>query len=661
MKLNNHYILRHIFSLNRHIKIIIAVLTDILICIFTVWFAFYLRLENFILLKDINLISIITSIIIAIPIFWILGMYRTLFRHAGLSILFTISFCSLIYGIIYFFIFSIYGVKDVPRSIGIIQPILLFVIITGSRFAVKYLSTGSLNHIRDSKEKDKILIYGAGNAGQQLLLSLENNSRYETIGFLDDNPQIQDQNLLGKKIYNPNELDRLKQAKVIDLILFAIPSLSKLKKDKIITYLNKKNLVVKTLPNLIDIIDEKISISDVKDYLVDDLLMREPIKADKQLLIKNINSKVVLVTGAGGTIGSELCRQIIKLKPITLILLELNEFALYKAYEEFTNLKKNLKIIPLLGNVQDQKVLEKIFKTFKVDTIYHSAAYKHVPLVEANICEGVKNNIFGTLAVAKASINQNVKNFVLISSDKAVRPTNIMGVSKRFAELCIQALSENCSDINTVFSIVRFGNVINSSGSVIPKFRRQIQEGGPITLTHPEVTRYFMTISEAAQLVIQAGALGRKSEVFVLDMGESVKIIDLIKRMVNFSGLKLKEQDDPHYDIEIKIIGLRPGEKLYEELLTGDNPKKTIHQKIKKIEEPYIPYTQLERTLDELKIFINNSKADKVKKLLEKSLKLYNSPYEMVDHIYLEDYKSISKDKNLIINDNQKNIVKLKK
>ena len=332
---------------------------------------------------------------------------------------------------------------------------------------------------------------------------------------------------------------------------------------------------------------------------------------------KNINSKIVLVTGAGGSIGSELCRQIIKLRPNKLILLELNEYALYKIYEELIVLNRNLKIISLLANIQDQEKLESIFETFKVDTVYHAAAYKHVPLVEENICEGVKNNVFGTLAVTKASVKKNISNLVLISSDKAVRPTNIMGASKRLSELCMQAVYKDSIDSSTSFSIVRFGNVLESSGSVIPKFKKQIKEGGPVTLTHKDVTRYFMTVTEAAQLVIQAGAMGKESEVFVLDMGESVKIKNLIDKMINLSGFTVKNNENPTGDIEIKITGLRPGEKLYEELLIGNDPQTTSHPKILMTNDPFISFEQLEKDLNNLKILLTENNVNEVKNLLE--------------------------------------------
>jgi FlaA1/EpsC-like NDP-sugar epimerase len=396
---------------------------------------------------------------------------------------------------------------------------------------------------------------------------------------------------------------------------------------------------VQTLPTVADIIQGRVNLSDIKDLDVDDILNRDQVLPDSELLSKNITSKVALVTGAGGSIGSELARQITKLNPQKLLLLELNEFALYKIYEELKIINKNLKIIPLLVNVQDQTKVNEIFKTFKVDTVYHAAAYKHVPLVEENISESIKNNVFATLAVAKAALFNSVENFVLISSDKAVRPTNIMGASKRLAELCVQGLYKNEKNNKTKMSIVRFGNVLESSGSVIPKFKKQIKDGGPITLTHPDVTRYFMTLTEASQLVIQAGAMSEDCDVFVLDMGESVKIKDLIYRIVKLSGLSVNDENNKEGDIEIKIIGLRPGEKLYEELLLGDNPQKTQHPKIQKAQDPFIPFNQLEIDLNTLKTLLDHNKVLEVKELLTKTVKTYQSNTAIVDHVYLEQSK----------------------
>ena len=419
------------------------------------------------------------------------------------------------------------------------------------------------------------------------------------------------------------------------MVFLALPAISRTKRNKIIEELNKFSLIVKTLPSISEIVDGKITLSDIKDLNIEDLLNREQVKPDYKLLNKNINSKTVLVTGAGGSIGSELCRQIIKLKPNKLILLELNEYSLYKIYEELVTFSKNSQIVSLLANAQDQSKLEIIFDTFGVDTVYHAAAYKHVPLVEENICEGVKNNVFSALAVAKAAVEKKVSNFVLISSDKAVRPTNVMGASKRLSELCVQSIYEYSKNTEINFSIVRFGNVLESSGSVIPKFKKQIKEGGPVTLTHNDVTRYFMTVTEAAQLVIQAGAMGKHAEVFVLDMGESVRIKDLIYKMINLSGFTIKDNKNPEGDIEIKIVGLRPGEKLYEELLIGDNPQKTNHVKIMKTSDPLVQFDKLEKELNILRILLGNNKAIEVKGLLDKVVKLYKSNTEIVDSIHI--------------------------
>lgn len=654
----------YIFSLHRYAKRSIAIITDLALCIICTWLAFFLRLEELLLFKEFAYNpkdSAVISVILAIPVFWVFGLYRTIFRYAGLSILFTISISTFVYGLLYFSVIAIYGIQGVPRSIGFIQPMLIFFGIVISRFSLKYILTGTFRRVDYSKNKKNVLIYGAGSAGRQLLTSLENNSEFKIAGFLDDNYLLHRQVLLGQTIFDPAKLKGLVESEDISLVLLAIPSISKIRKNEIIKNLNNYNLVVKSLPNVHDIINNRVTVSDIKDFFIDDLLNREQVDPDYELLKKNVKLKKILVTGAGGSIGSELCRQIIKLKPEKLILVELNEFSLYKVYEELIASNKDIKIIPLLANVQDQAKLEKIFETFGVETIYHAAAYKHVSLVEENICSGVKNNVFGTLSVAKASVNQNVSNLVFISSDKAVRPTNLMGASKRLSELCMQAVHENIKNSNINFSIVRFGNVLESSGSVIPKFRQQIKEGGPVTLSHPDVTRYFMTITEAAQLVIQAGALGKNSEVFVLDMGESVKIRDLIDRMIYLSGLKFKDNKNPDGDIEIKITGLRPGEKLYEELLIGDNPQETIHPKIQTTRDIFISFNQLEKILDDLLILLNNDESLKVKKLLDQILELYKSNSEIVDHLYTEDILSKKNKKEIMSNKKSlSNIIKIK-
>ncbi|MDC0961702.1 nucleoside-diphosphate sugar epimerase/dehydratase [Candidatus Pelagibacter sp.] len=624
-----------ILSLHRYSKRMIAIIIDIGLCVLCTWLAYTIRLEELILFENFNFFPCLISIFMAIPIFWLFGLYRTIFRYTGIEIIFNILASSFIYGLFYFLVIGVYGIPEVPRSIGILQPMLLFFGIIGSRLGIKYMLTANYN-LNKNFNKKNVLVYGAGESGRQLVIALENSLEFNVVGFLDDNKQLHRQFVLGKNVYSFINLDNLVKTKNISLVFLALPSISRSRRNQIIEHLNQYKLTVKTLPSISEIVDGRITISDIKDLNVDDLLNREEIKPDIELLNKNINSKIVVVTGAGGSIGSELCRQIIKLRPRNLLLLELNEFALYKIYEELQSFNKNLKIVSLLVDTKDQKKLETIFEIFKVDTVYHAAAYKHVPLVEENICEGVKNNVFSTLAVAKASVEKKVSNLVLISSDKAVRPTNIMGASKRLSELCMQGIYNHSKDIITKFSIVRFGNVLESSGSVIPKFKKQIKEGGPVTLTHKDVTRYFMTVTEAAQLVIQAGAMGKHSEVFVLDMGESVKISNLINKMIKLSGFSIKDDANINGDIEVKITGLRPGEKLYEELLIGNNPQKTHHERIKMAQDPFIPFDKLKLDLDNLSILLDNSNVVEVKKTIKKLLPSYKSNSNIVDHIYTE-------------------------
>jgi FlaA1/EpsC-like NDP-sugar epimerase len=634
-----HAAAKSILNLPRFVKQIIAIIVDLSLCILCTWLAFYVRLEQFISIHGIALTAVMVSVALALPIFWLLGLYRTIFRYSGLSIMFSVSIALLIYGFLYFSVFGVYGVVGIPRSIGILQPMLLFFAIVVSRLFVKYIFGGNYLFKDKSQFLKKALVYGAGKAGRQLVSALVNSNEIKVVGFLDDDDQINGQVLQGQEIYSPLKISDLIKSKEVQLILLALPSISRSRRNDILNNLSNYSLQVQTLPTVIDIIQGRVSLSDIKDLDVDDILDRDQILPNTELLTKNITSKVVLVTGAGGSIGSELTRQIIKLNPQKLLLLELNEFSLYKIYEELKIANEHLKIIPLLVNVQDQTKVNEIFKTFKVDTVYHAAAYKHVSLVEENISESVKNNVFATLAIVKAALSQSVENFVLISSDKAVRPTNIMGATKRLAELCVQGLYKNAKNNKTKMSIVRFGNVLESSGSVIPKFKKQIKDGGPITLTHPDVTRYFMTLVEASQLVIQAGAMSEDCDVFVLDMGESVKIKDLIHRIVKLSGLTVKDENNKEGDIEIKIIGLRPGEKLYEELLLGDNPQKTQHPKIQKAQDPFIPFNQLEVDLNVLKILLDNNKVSEIKELLAKIVNTYQSNSVIVDHVYLEQNK----------------------
>jgi len=652
-----HSAAKSILNLPRFAKQIVAIIVDLSLCVLSTWFAFYLRLDQFISIQGVALTAVIVSVALALPIFWLLGLYRTIFRYSGLSIMFSVSISLLVYGFLYFSVFGVYGVAGIPRSIGILQPMLLFFAIVSSRLFVKYIFSGNYLFKEKSQFLKKALVYGAGSAGRQLASDLANSNELKVVGFLDDDDRLHGQVLQGQEIYPSLKITDLIKSKEVQLILLALPSISRSRRNEILKNLSNYQLQVQTLPTVADIIQGRVSLSDIKDLDVDDILNRDQVLPNPQLLSKNITSKVVLVTGAGGSIGSELARQITKKNPQKLLLLELNEFALYKIYEELKIANENLKIIPLLVNVQDQTKVNEIFKTFKVDAVYHAAAYKHVPLVEENISESIKNNVFATLDVAKAALSQSVETFVLISSDKAVRPTNIMGASKRLAELCVQGLYQSAKNNKTKMSIVRFGNVLESSGSVIPKFKKQIKDGGPITLTHPDVTRYFMTLTEASQLVIQAGAMSEDCDVFVLDMGESVKIKDLIYRIVKLSGLTVKDENNKEGDIEIKIIGLRPGEKLYEELLLGDNPQKTQHPKIQKAQDPFIPFNKLEIDLNTLKILLDHNKVLEVKELLTKIVKTYQSNTAIVDHVYIEQSKF---DKSSFVSVDESKVVKIK-
>jgi len=650
-------------QLNSNSRIFFVFLLDIHLCIITLWISFYLRLDKFIFFEDINVLAFGYSILISSLVFWIFGIYKYFVRFVEKEFIFKIFFSVFFYGVVYFSIVSIYGLENVPRSIGILQPIIFITAVVFSRFFIQFIYTSLKLDNKNRKNKEDILIYGAGSAGRQVLLSLANSSKYNVDGFIDDNKDLQGRFLLNKKIYSLSQLEKNNKLKNISFILFAIPSINKQRKSEIIEKLSKNYIAIRTLPSISEIIDKNITISDIKDFLIEDLLEREVIKPNDNLLKKNITHKNVFVSGAGGTIGSELCRQIVKLNPKKLILYELNEFSLFKIQEKLLGFNVDIEIVCLLGSILDQENLEKIFEIYDIDTVYHSAAYKHVHIVESNVCEGIKNNIFGTLKIINAAINKKVNNFVFISSDKAVRPTSIMGVTKRFSEICIQSIyfqkKKIPESINTIFSIVRFGNVLESSGSVIPKFKAQINNGGPITLTHPEVTRYFMTITEAAQLVIQAGALAVDCEVFVLDMGKSIKIKDLIVKLINLSGLTVKDEQNLNGDIEIKITGLKPGEKLFEELLIGDNPIETIHSKILKINEPFLNYQDILIYIDQLNDLIKENDIKKIIQLLEKAVKLYNSNSQIVDFIYNQKNK-FEKKNNIKISNNSK-IVEIKK
>jgi FlaA1/EpsC-like NDP-sugar epimerase len=625
-----------ILGLPRAAKRFVALSVDLGLCVLTAWLTYYLRLGEFVPLSGTALWAVGASIGIALPIFIVSGLYRAIFRYSGWPALLAVARAVGIYGLLYASVFTAIGVAGVPRTVGIIQPILLLLFVGASRALARVWLGDQYLSILKQASRPKVLIYGAGTAGRQLAAAMANSHEMQVAGFLDDDDRLHGHVLNGQPIYNPVDLDSLANTLNISDVLLAMPSLSRRCRNEILGQIRVAKVAVRTLPSMTDLAQGKVSISDLRELDIDDLLGREPVMPNHILLALNVRSKVVMVTGAGGSIGSELCRQILSVGPSKLLLIEQSEFGLYGIHQELEEklAGRDIVLVPLLASVQDNDRLHEIMSTWHPNTVYHAAAYKHVPLVEHNPAEGIKNNVLGTLRTAQAAAENGVSDFVLISTDKAVRPTNIMGASKRLAEMALQAIA--ATNPGTKFSMVRFGNVLGSSGSVVPKFRQQIRDGGPITLTHPEITRFFMTIPEASQLVIQAGAMARGGDVFVLDMGQSVKIMDLARRMIELSGLTVKDNQAPDGDIEIDITGLRPGEKLYEELLIGNNPKSTSHPRIMKAQEEFIPWSELEGQLRSLEMALSVNDVSVIRLLMQKLVIGYTPSYEIVDWVYLE-------------------------
>ena len=634
-------LIEKILDLPRPFKTFIGISNDFASCVVSVWLSYYLRLGDIAPLSERGFIALFFAVLISFPIFYLFGFYKSIFRYSGLYALVIVSRAIFIYGVFYSLLVSFIGLNGVPRTIGLIQPLLFLVFISSWRVVLRLL----LRNVENNKFNKKIVntfVYGAGNAGRQVLSAMRESSEILIKGFLDDDSKQHGCFIDGKPIHSPKRLKELIDRKNISLVLLALPSVSGKRRKEIIAYLSKYKISVRSIPGIADLATGKSLITDFVDLDMYDLLGRIEVKPSDSLMKKNISSKTIMVTGSGGSIGSELCRQIIKLRPKKIILVEISEYALYQVHSELEQINNSsTKLIPLIGSVQDIWRMDQILSLWRPNTIYHAAAYKHVPIVEHNLIEGLKNNAIGTFQLAKLAVKYNISNFVFISTDKAVRPTNFMGATKRLAEICLQAMHQKLNNqkdkvCKTKFSIVRFGNVLDSSGSVIPKFRDQIREGGPITLTHKEITRYFMTIPEAAQLVIQAGALASGGDVFVLDMGEPIRIYDLAVKIIQLSGLSVRNHSNEKGDIEIIVTGLRPGEKLYEELLLSNNPIMTKHPKIFRSKEPFMQFEKLE---NEIKILVNLLEKNEVENILIKLKEIvidYSPSEEIVDHTFVK-------------------------
>ena len=629
--------LKKVINLSRVKKQIIMSLCDAIIIILVLFASFSLRLGLWYEPNGGLTLIIFGAPIIAIPVFIQFGLYKAIIRYIDFKALWSVVQAVSLYALIWGIISLMLSIDGLPRSVILINWVLSILLIGGLRiFAHAMLRSNfklSLRNINNRGNQKRALIYGAGDAGIQLSSALEHSSEFNPVGFIDDAKDLHGRNIRGLNIYSSSDINTIIDKLQVDEILLAIPSASRSKRVSIINTLEAYSVAVRMLPGVSELAKGKVSISDLREVSMDDLLGRDPVQSNKGLLGKNITNKVVMVTGAGGSIGSELCRQIKVLNPKSLILYEMNEFALYEIEKELLlGSSTNTSIYPILGSVNNRARLENIFNHFGVNAIYHAAAYKHVPMVEYNNTEGIDNNIFGTLNCAKAAISTGVETFVLISTDKAVRPTNTMGATKRLAELVLQALSSKNN--NTLFSIVRFGNVLGSSGSVIPLFKKQIKNGGPVTVTDKNIIRYFMTITEAVELVIQAGSMGKGGDVFVLDMGEQVKIDELAKKMIKLSGLEIKNDLNPNGDIEIKYTGLRPGEKLFEELLIGKDTSETDNSRIMRAQEEMIEWARLEGILDELRIAINENNYLKLRELLIQAVPLFKPQCDIIDILY---------------------------
>ncbi|MDQ2696314.1 MAG: polysaccharide biosynthesis protein, partial [Pseudomonadota bacterium] len=582
--------LKTISTWPRGVKRLILVLIDVIVVLLSVWLAYVLRFDKvwpWWITKNLWMFPL--AVAVSIPVFYSLGFYRSVIRymngHAFVGIVQGVSISVLV--MISIWVFS--GAFMVPRSVWVNYWIVAVFLITSTRLMVRAMEHTHRSHFASGQ---RVIIYGAGDAGAQLAMALQHSREFQPVAFVDDKEEAQGNEILGLKVYPPRKLPDLIPRLKIASVLLAIPSASRGRRREIIEALAALPVRILVMPGLTELVSGIRRVDEVREVEVEDILGRDPVKPDERLLSACIADKSVMVTGGGGSIGSELCRQILRQQPRRLVIYEISEYALYNIDRELTGLIQQqslaVELVPVLGSILHRERMAAVMETFAVETVYHAAAYKHVPIVEHNPMEGVQNNILGTWYAAMAAVKAGVGTFVLISTDKAVRPTNVMGATKRFAELVLQGMAQQ--RLATRFCMVRFGNVLASSGSVVPLFRDQIRRGGPVTVTHPEIVRYFMTIPEAAQLVIQASALAQGGDVFLLNMGEPVRIVDLARRMIHLSGFEVKDADNPRGDIEIRFTGLRPGEKLYEELLLGENDLPTDHPMIMRAREEALPW-----------------------------------------------------------------------
>ena len=614
MKVIDQKILQKIVSLDRRVKNILLCLMDYLSLVFAFWLSLSLRVNEVFIPDSTSFAVILIFILFSIPILYFSGQYKSLIRYIGLaSALSSLIGMSIFTFLLYVFLL-ISNLPEMPINFLLIFWLSAIFILNNTRFILRSILTYLL-----STSPPNIMIYGAGSAGRQLAGALKASDSFNPIGFLDNNKDIQRGFIDGLEVFPPVSIGKLINKKKIKEIHLAIPSINQAEANNIINSLKEYPIKIRQLPNVSELAEGKVSISDLKKIKIEDLLMRDVVQPDSNLMEKNIKDKTVLVTGAGGSIGSELCRQIVKFRPRKLILFEINEYSLYQIEQEIrNNIDSDIELIPILGDVNNQKDFQNLLQSFKISTIYHTAAYKHVPMLEQNGIAGIRNNIFGTNSAISASIKANVECFVFISTDKAVRPTNLMGASKRFAEILLQAKSKpfNLDNKKTKISIVRFGNVLGSSGSVVPLFEKQIKQGGPLTVTDENIYRYFMTIQEAVELVIQAGSMESNGNIFLLDMGKPVGIYQLAKDMIFLSGKTMKDHENPQGDIEILFTGLRPGEKLYEELLINDDASKTKHEKIMLANDTSINLEMVDNYLHQLEQLTINNDLNGIKDIL---------------------------------------------